>query len=212
MTTIQETPNQLTIRAFSQRRRLIIGLILLAFGLLVSFAIFFRLLQIRTMVADTFAQLPRTAQSADIPTPGELLVRLGYEGVRSATRGPRPIVGLGFLSSIAGLILLTGYKPGQIITFDKNSRQLTLIAPDRFFRPQMAQYPFEAISAVRVERDRSFASTGERSYTVQLEVDLQISTGEKSDFVYKKPILLSRYNHERSWAEEMVKRITGFIA
>jgi hypothetical protein len=213
MTTIQETPNRLTIIAFSHRRRLIIGLILLMLGLLVSFAIFFRLFQIRTMVADSLTQLPQTAQSAEAPSPGEVLVRLGYEGVRSATRGPTTRSwALSILSSIAGMILLAGYKPGQVTTFDKTSRQLTLVEPDRFFRPHIVHYPFEAISAVRVERDRSFASTGERAYTVQLEVDLQHSTGENSDFVYKKPILLSRYNHERSWAEEMAKRITDFIA
>jgi hypothetical protein len=211
MTTVQETPNRLTIKSFSHRRQLIIGLTLLLFGLLVSFAIFFRLIQIRTMVADSLTQLPQANQSAEAPSPGEVLVRLGYEGVSSATRGPRPVVALGFLSSIAGMIILAGYKPGQVTTFDKTSRQVTLVKPDRFFRSQIVHYPFEAISVVRVERDRSFASKGENVYTVQLEVDLQDSTQKKSDFVYKKPILLSRFNHHRGWAQEMVKKITAFI-
>jgi hypothetical protein len=211
MTTIQETPYHLTIKSFSQRRRLIIGLTLLAFGLLVSFAIFFRLIQLRTLVSESLTQLPRSTQIAEAPSSGEVLVRLSYEGVRSVTRGPRPIVGLGFLSSIAGLIILAGYKPGQVITFDKGGRQVTLVTSDRFFRPQMSQYPFAAISAVRVERNRSFASTGANVFTVQLEIKLDDPTHSNSDFVYKKPISLSRFKHNRAWAQDLVDKILAFI-
>jgi hypothetical protein len=211
MTRIRETPNRLIIRSFSQRRRLIIGLTLLSFGLLISFAVFFRLIQLRTMIADSLTQLPRFAESAELPSSGEVVVRLSYEGVRFITRGPRPIVGLGFLSLIAGIIILARYKRGQVIAFDKTSRQVTLVEPGRFYRPQIAQYPFEAISAVRVERDRSFASKGDNVFTVQLEVNLSDPTEIESDFVYKKPILLSRFRHSRAWAQDMVEKINAVI-
>jgi hypothetical protein len=211
MTTIQETPNHLIIKSFSQRRRLIIGLTLLVFGLLVSFAVFFRLIQLRTLLADELTQLPRPFQSAQVPSSGEVVVRLSYEGVRSVTRGPRPIVGLGFLSLIAGVIILAGYKPGQVIAFNKTSRQVTLVESDRFYRPQVAQYRFEAISAVRVERDRSFVSKGDDVFSVQLEINLNDPTQIESDFVYKKPILLSQFKHNRAWAQDMVEKIKAVI-
>jgi hypothetical protein len=211
MTTIQETPDLLVIKSFSHRRRLIFGLALLLFGLLVSFAVFFRLIQLRTLVADHLTQLPRPAQSEQVPSPGEVVVRLTYEGVRFVTRGPRPVVGLGFLSLIAGGIILAGYKPGQVIAFNKTSRQVTLVKSDRLFRPQIAQYPFQAISAVRMERDRSFTSQGDNVFTVQLEIDLSDPTQNESDFVYKKPILLSRFKHSRAWAQDMVEKIEAVI-
>jgi hypothetical protein len=211
MTTVRETPNRLIIKSFSRRRRLLVGLTLLVFGLLVSFAVFFRLIQIRTLVADSLTRLPRFAESAEVLSSGEALVRLSYEGVRFLIRGPRPIVGLGFLSMIAGVMILAGYGPGQVITFDKTSRQVTLAEPGRFRRHQMAQYPFEAISAVRAERDRSFASKGDNVYTVQLEINLSDPTQTKSDFVYIKPVLLSRFKHNRAWAQDMVDRITAVI-
>jgi len=151
MTTIRETPNRLIIRSFSRRRRLIIGLTLLVFGLLVSFAVFFRLIQIRTLVADSLTQLPRFAESAEVPSSGEALVRLSYEGVRFVTRGPRPIVGLGFLSLIAGVMILAGYRPGQVITFDKTSRQVTLV------------------ESVRVKRSRTLF-TSSRSCSVDFDI------------------------------------------
>ncbi|NJN19101.1 MAG: hypothetical protein HC822_24035 [Oscillochloris sp.] len=113
MTTLQETPNHLIIKSFAQRRRLIIGLTLLVFGLLVAFAVFFRLIQLRTLLADELIQLPLPAQSEQVSSAGEFVVRLSYEGVRSVTRGARLVVGLGFLSFIAGAIVLAGYKPGQ---------------------------------------------------------------------------------------------------
>ncbi|MEM7028234.1 MAG: hypothetical protein AAF629_01485 [Chloroflexota bacterium] len=212
MTTIQESLQQLTIKSFSQRRRLIIGLVLVTFGLLVSFGVFIRLIQLRTLVSDALTQLPSTAQNAQEPSSGEVVVRLSYEGVRSVTRGPRPIVGLGFLSLLVGMIILAGYKSGQVITFDKNTRQVTLIQSDRFYRPQMAQYPFEAISAVKVERDRSFASKGENVYTVQLEIDLNDADQANQDFVYKRPIRLTRFRHDQIWAQDMVKKIEAITA
>lgn len=212
MSTIQETPNQLIIKSFSRRRRLIIGLILLGFGLLVAFAVFFRLIQLRTLVADELTQLPLPAQSELASTSGEVVVRLSYEGVRAVTRGARPVVGLAFLSLIAGVIVLAGYKPGQVIAFNKTSRQVTLVESDRFFRPQMAQYPFEAISAVRVEQDRSFVSKGAHVFTVQLEIDLNDPTQTESDFVYKKPILLGQLHHSRAWAQDTAEKIKAVIA
>lgn len=212
MTTIQETPNHLIIKSFSQRRRLIIGLILLVFGLLVFSAVFFRLIQLRTLLADELTQLPLPAQSEQASSSGEVVVRLSYEGVRAVTRGARPVVGLGFLSFIAGAIVLAGYKPGQVIAFDKTSRQVTLVESDRFYRPQVAQYPFEAISAVRVERDRSFAGKGDHVFTVQLEVNLNDPTRRESDFVYKKPILLGQFKHNRAWAQDTTEKIQAVIA
>jgi hypothetical protein len=212
MTTIQETPNHLTIKSFARRRRLIIGLSLLVFGLLVSFAIFFRLIQLRTLLADELTQLPLPAQSEQVSSAGEVVVRLSYEGVRSITRGPRPVVGLGFLSFIAGTILLASYKPGQVITFNKTNRHITLVESDRFFRPQVAHYPFEAISAVRVERDRSFVGKGDNVFTVQLEINLNDPTRRESDFVYKKPILLGQFKHNRTWAQDTAEKITAVIA
>lgn len=212
MTTIQDTPNQLIIKSFSQRRRLIIGLTLLVFGLLVAFAVFFRLIQLRTLLADELIQLPLPAQSAQASSSGEVVVRLSYEGVRSVTRGPRAIVGLAFLSSIAGAVLLASYKPGQVIAFDKTSRQVTLVESDRFYQPQVAQYPFEAISAVRVEQDRSFVSRGDHMFTVQLEIHLNDAIRTGSDFVYKKPILLGQFEHNRAWAQDAVEKIQAVIA
>lgn len=211
MTTIQETPNQLIIKSFSQRRRLMIGLTLLLFGLLISLAVFIRLIQLPILVADALTEFPPVAQNAETPSSGEVVVRLGYKGVRLLTHGPRPIVGLGFLSLFAGVVILARYKPGQVITFNKTSRQVTLVEFDRFYRPQIAQYPFEAISAVHVERDRSFASRGDNVFTVQLEINLNYQNQEESDFVYKKPILLSKFKHNRSWAQDMVEKIKAVI-
>jgi hypothetical protein len=211
MTTIRETPNRLIIRSFSHRRRLIVGLTLLLFGLLVSFAVFLRLIQLRTLIADRLTELPRSAQSANVPSPGEVLVRLSYRGVRSVTRGPRPIVGLGFLSLIAGGFILARYRRGRVIAFDKTKRQVTLVESYRFYRPRITRYPFEAISAVRVERDRSFASKGDNVFTVQLEIDLSDPTRIESDFVYKKPVLLSRFRHSRAWAQDLVEKIKAVI-
>jgi hypothetical protein len=212
MTTLQETPNHLTIKSFARRRQLIIGLLLLGFGLLVAFAVFFRVIQLRTLIADELTQLPLPPQSEQVSTSGEVVVRLSYEGVRAITRGPRPVVGLAFLSFIAGAILLASYKPGQVITFDKTSRHVTLIESDRFFRPQVAQYPFEAISAVRVERDHSFASKGARVFTVQLEIHLNDPTRRESDFVYKKPIVLGQFNQTHAWAQDTAEKIQAVIA
>jgi hypothetical protein len=212
MTTIQETPNHLIIKSFARRRRLIIGLTLLGFGLLVAFAVFLRLIQLRTLIADELTQLPLPTQSEQASTSGEVVVRLSYEAVRAVTRGARPVVGLAFLSSIAGVIVLAGYKPGQVIAFNKTSRQVTLVESDRFFRPQVAQYPFEAISAVRVEQDRSFISKGAHVFTVQLEIDLNDPAQTESDFVYKKPILLGQFHHSRAWAQDTVEKITAVIA
>jgi hypothetical protein len=211
MTTIQTAPNQLIIKSFSRRRQLMIGLILLVFGLLVSFAVFFRLIQLRTLLVDELTQLPLPAQSQQVSSSGEVAVRLSYEGVRFVTRGPRPVVGLGFLSFIAGAIMVASYKPGQVIAFNKTSRQVTLVEPDRFYRPQVSHYPFEAISAVRVERDRSFVSKGEHVFTVQLEIDLHDPTRIESDFVYKKPITLGSFNHTHAWAQDTVAKIQAVV-
>lgn len=209
MTTLHATSNQLIITSFARRRRLIIGLTLLGFGLLVSFAVFFRLIQLRTMLADDLTQLPLPAQSQQASSSGEFVLRLSYEGVRSITRGARPVVGLGLLSLLAGAIVLASYRPGQVIAFDKTSRQVTMVEPDRFFRPQVAQYSFEAISAVRVERDRSFVSTGDDIFTVQLEISLNDPT--QSDFVYKKPITLGQFTHNQAWAEDTAEAIKAVI-
>ena len=211
MTTIQETPAHLTINSFSERRRLIIGLALFLFGLLIALVFMFRVIQIRSLIAEELTELPQFAQSSDAPSSGEVVLRLGYEGTREFARGGRPVVALGFLSFIAGIVILARYKPGHVVTFDKHSRQLLLVEPDRFFRPQISHFPFEAISAVRVERDRSFAGRGESVYSVQLEIDLNDSTQADSDFVYKKPILLSRFDQEQVWAEEMVAQINRII-
>jgi hypothetical protein len=212
MTTIQETPNHLIIKSFARRRRLIIGLTLLIFGLLVSFAVFFRLIQLRTLLADELTQLPLPAQSEQVSSAGEVVVRLSYEGVRSVTRGARPVVSLGFLSLMAGAILLASYKPGQVITFNKTNRQVTLVESDRLYRPQVAQYPSEAISAVRVERERSFVSKGDHVFTVQLEINLNDPTQMGSDFVYKKPILLGQFKHNCAWAQNTAEKIKAVIA
>lgn len=212
MTTLQETPNHLTIKSFARRRRLIIGLILLGFGLLIAFAVFLRVIQIRTLIAAELTQLPLPTQSEQVSTSGEVVVRLSYEVVRAVTRGARPVVGLAFLSFIAGVIVLAGYKPGQVVAFNKTSRQVTLVESDRFFRPQMAQYPFEAISAVRVERDRSFFSTGDHVFTVQLEIHLNDPTRRESDFIYKKPILLGQFNQTHAWAQDTAEKIQAVIA
>ncbi|NJN19102.1 MAG: hypothetical protein HC822_24040 [Oscillochloris sp.] len=98
------------------------------------------------------------------------------------------------------------------MTFDKTSRHVTLVESDRFFRPQVAHYPFEAISAVRVERDRSFVSKGDTVFTVQLEIHLNDPTRSESDFVYKKPILLGQFKHNRAWAQDTAEKIKAIIA
>lgn len=211
MTTIRETPDQLTIKSFTRIRRLVIGLVLLIFGLLVAFAVFIRLIQLRTLVSDALTELPANAQAEQELSSGEVMVRLSYQGVRSVIYGPRPVAGLGFLSFITGIIILLGYKPGQVITFDKTNQQVTIVQADRFFRPQITQYPLQTISGVRMERDRSFMSQGENNYTVRIEIDLNDPADENQDFVYKKPILLSTYKHNQGWAQNMVQKIEAFI-
>lgn len=211
MTTIQETPEQLTIKSFSQRRRLIVGLALLLFGLLILSAILFRLIRVTTLVSDSLTELPRLAQIEEVPSPGEVMVSLGYRGVRLATHGPRPIIGLGVLSLFAAGVILSRYKRGQVITFKKSDRQIILVESDQAHKTQPEQYPFEAISDVRIERDRSFTGKGDQVYTVQLEIDLNDPTEQGSDFVYKKQVLLSRFKHSRAWAQEMVEKIESII-
>lgn len=210
MTTIQETDNQLVIRSLAGRRRLIIGLTLLVLGLCVTFAIFLRLVRIRTLIAEELTQLPQVAQSEEIPSSGEVVIRLGYEGVRRFSRGPRPVVALAILSSISGLVILARYQPGQVTTFDKIGRQIILVEPDRFFRPQVSHYPFDAIAAIREERDRSYSRIGDDVYSVQVEIDLNAATQTESDFVYRKPIVLTQFSHSRDWAQALINKIEAF--
>ena len=216
MTTIHKSGSQLTITAFTQRPRLIIGLILLVMGTLIALAIFVRLFQVASLASMSLTELPQSVESVDnLPgdvAGGEVLIRLVYGGVRAAIRGQRPVLALALLSAIVGALMLVGYKPGQVAIFDQDTQQVTIRQPQRFWRTTVSQHPFDAISAIPIDQDRSYYSRGDKRYSVQLEIDLQDPAArEESDFVYKKVYSLSAYAHEQAWAEKTVTQIQALL-
>lgn len=217
MATVRKSASQLTITSFSHTPRLVVGLTLLLVGLLIIFAIFMRLIHIRSLVSESWTELPQSIEmtddlTEDDLTPGEVFVLILYGGARSLTREQRPVVALAILTAIVAAAILAGCKRSQIATFDRSKQQVTIIQPDRFFRAKVLQYPFEAIAAIRIDRDRSFLSRAERSYRVQLEIDLQDAAAkEQSDFIYKKVYPLSSYNHDQAWAEDTFAELEAFV-
>ena len=135
-----------------------------------------------------------------------------YFGRLMLTR-ERPLILIALLAVLGGLIVLIGPYRSTIAAFDKTAKQATLTKPRWFFRSHKEIYPFQAITEVRVERERTTRRRG-RNFGVNLIISHSDGVPLTRNYVHYKTVFpLSealRYDYET--AREVADGIKLFMA
>ncbi|MEM7344055.1 MAG: hypothetical protein AAF485_07420 [Chloroflexota bacterium] len=210
-----DTPTTLVVKTNHRTRRLVFGIVILLAGLLVVSFVRIRILSDAELRPQgTLFQQDEDFDVAIDEAGKDATFRFAYYVSKRSTDGVRPIIALGVLGIIGGLIITLGPSRSEIVYFDKNQQQITVKRPRSFFRTEAEQYKFADISEVRVERNRANSYTkSEDSYGVNLSISHSEGKPLTKNYInYKTVIPLSdSYRYPYDTAQVVVDRILAFL-
>ena len=218
MKVAKQTPTVLVVKAGAKPLLLIFGLIILVTGLLAV-----SLIKIRPLTSDV-QRLPDLLESSRELLPAEAALQTsspgGYGSLSVAHyvgellfSEQRPVVVIGALGVLVGLLILLGPIYSRTVRLDKAGQQVILKQPRWFFRSKTEAHGFQYISEARVERDRETIGKTERNYRVDLVISHSEGTPLSRDFVHYKTVfpLTNSFRYDYKRAQAMVDRIQAFL-
>ncbi len=214
----RQTSTVLTVKTGDKTRLFILGLIILAVGLVivsvtkvkpVAQAYFEPPNESLHQEEDTSVEEPESNN----PSLPEISFQLAYRTGQLIVSGVRPIFILGAVGVFGGLFILMGPNRNKSIKFDKSKQQVSLKEPRWFFRSKVEKYPFEDISEIRVERDRSPGNAGDRNYGANLVFSHSEGVPLTRNYVHYKTVfpLSEAYRYDYESAQDMVTHIRTFL-
>ncbi len=218
MRVAKQTPTLLVIKAGAKTKLLAFGLIVLVAGLLAV-----TLVRIRPITPEE-ASLPDLLESQQQVPSAESGIQTsspaGYGGLsfvhyvgQLLFTEQRPVVPLGVLGIIVGLLIVVGPHYNQSLILDKTRQQVILKEPRSFFRSKIETYSFEDIAEVRVVRDRSATGKTDRNYRVDLVINHSEGIPLTPNYIHYVEVfpLSQAYKYGQKEAQTIVDRIQTFL-
>ena len=213
----KQTPTLLIVKTNERRLLLTIGAILLLVGLLITIVVRIQPLNQRELHLSSLfyyqqegaASFEPEAQQSSVADTG---FRLAYYVGRLSFTRERPIVALALVSIIAGFIIVVGPSRSETTTFDKAQQQVMLQQPGWFFRSKVESHPFQKVSEVRVERDRSNTRKGQ-NFGVSLVINQSEGIPLSRNYIHYKTVypLSGSYDYDYESAKNVVEQIQKFM-